>query len=79
MAIAGMPRPIAEPNIANFSKEETAPLTARWQPFAVIAAELIGQCFFVPLRMAEDDRAKLARMAVVDAEDLLATRYCAGE
>src|SRR5690348_16277095 len=67
---AFMPRPVAETHLADFREPEATPRAARRQAPAALAAELVGQGFLLPLRMAEDDRAELADIAVIGAKDL---------
>jgi len=48
VAVSGMPRSVAETNIADLGEPETAPLTSRRQTLAALSAKLIGQRFFLP-------------------------------
>jgi hypothetical protein len=49
VAVAGMPRSIAETNIADLGEPETTPLTSGRQTLLALAAKLIGQRFLLPL------------------------------
>jgi hypothetical protein len=48
VAVSGMPRSVAETNIADLGEPETAPLTSRRQTLAALSTKLIGQRFFLP-------------------------------
>jgi hypothetical protein len=49
MAISGVPRPIAQANVADLGEPEATPLTSGRQTLAALAAKLIGQRFLPPL------------------------------
>jgi hypothetical protein len=70
VGVTGMPRSIAESNISYPREPEATPLTSWRQTLLAFTAKLIGQGFFLPLRAAENDGAKLARAPIVRAEDL---------
>jgi hypothetical protein len=76
MTGTGKPRSLTEFDIADLRQPETTPLALRRQARLAPAAKLIGQRFLLPLRVAEDDRAKLARIAAVHADDLLMRTHC---
>jgi hypothetical protein len=76
VAVAGMPRSIAETNISYFRKPETPPLTSRRQALLALAAKLVGQRFLLPLRVAKNDGAELAGTPIVRAADLSAGGHC---
>jgi hypothetical protein len=69
--IAGTPGAVAELNIADLVEPEAAPLACAGETRAALSGELIGECFLLTVGVAaEDDRAKLARVSVVQAQDL---------
>ena len=70
VAVASVPRPISQANVADLGEPEATPLTSRWQIGIALSAKLIGQRLFAPLRMAEDNRAELAMACLVCANDL---------
>src|SRR5207245_10503372 len=70
VAGAGMPWAIAELSVANLRQPEASPLASRRQTRLALAAKLISQRDLLPFGVAEDVRAKLAGVAVVDAKDL---------
>jgi hypothetical protein len=72
VARPGAPRSVAELDIANLRQRKAPPLSSGRQFLAALAAELVGQRPLLPVRMAENDRAKLAQEAAVRAQDLLA-------
>lgn len=65
-----MPRPIAEPDIADLFEPEATPLASAGQAGSTLATELIGECLLEALGMAKDDRAKLTGIFVVETQDL---------
>jgi hypothetical protein len=76
VAIAGVPRSIAQANIADLGEPEATPLTAGRQTLAALAAKLIGQRFLSSLGVAKDDGAELAKPPLIRAEDLFPMGYC---
>jgi hypothetical protein len=79
VTIARMPGPVAELNVVDFGKKQATPLPTGRQAFRAFAAELIGQRLLLALRVAEDDRAELARIAVIGAENLLSAGHRGGK
>src|SRR5438105_2157085 len=55
-------------------KGSRSPLACLRQTRLAFAADLIGQGLLLPLRVAEDDWAELARMAAIHADDLFRMR-----
>lgn len=49
MGISGVPRPIAQANVADLGEPEATPLTSGRQTLAALPAKLIGQRFLPPL------------------------------
>jgi hypothetical protein len=76
MAVAGVPRPVAELKIADLGEEKAFPVASRRQARLAFATKLIGQRFLLPLGVAKDDGAELARVAIVGAEDLFTVGHC---
>ena len=76
VAVAGVPGPVAELNVADFGEEKAFPVASQRQARLAFATKLIGQRFFLPLGVAEDDGTELARVPVVGAEDLFAVGHC---
>ena len=72
VAGTGSPRAVAELNSTDFCEPETTPFALGRQARSALAAELIGEDLLLLLRMAENDRTDLARIAVVHAGDRLA-------
>src|ERR1700730_2462030 len=70
-----MPRPIVELHVAHLRQPEAAPLAACRQARTASTGKLVGQRLLLPLRVAENDRAKLAAVAPVHAKDLLPTGH----
>jgi hypothetical protein len=79
VAVADIPRPVAQPGVADLSQKETTTLATWRQTLAASSVELKGQGFFLALRMAENDQAELTRVAVVNAENLFPSGYRRGE
>ena len=70
-------RAVAKPDVAGLGQQETPPLAATGKPAATFAGELEGQCgFFSTVLVPQDDRAELASVATIEADDLLALPYC---
>jgi hypothetical protein len=65
MAGTDQPWSVTELSVADLGQEETTPLACPRQTRRAFAADLIGQGFLLPLRVAEDDWAQLARPAYV--------------
>jgi hypothetical protein len=63
MAGTDQPGSFTELGVADLGQEKTTALACPRQSRLAFAANLIGQGFLLPLRVAEDDRAQLARMA----------------
>ena len=76
MAGADQPWSVTELGVADLGQEETTPLACPRQTRLAFAADLIGQGFLLPLRVAEDDRAQLARMAAIYAGDRFPHAHC---
>ena len=67
VAVSGMPRSVAETNIADLGEPKAAPLTSWRQTLAALSGKLISQCFLLPIRVAKDYRAEFARVPVIRA------------
>jgi hypothetical protein len=66
-----VPSAVTELDAVDLSQEETAPFTVGRQARGALAGELVGQHRLLPVRVAENVRAKLAIEALVKAGDLL--------
>jgi len=67
------PWPIAELDIADAGQQKTSPLAAVRQLAAALASELKGQRgFLAAFLVPQDERAELAPMAAIEADDLFA-------
>ena len=72
-----MPAAVAKLDIANLGKQQTSPLAATGQAAATLAGELEGQRgFFSAPLVPQDDRAELASVTTIEADDLLALSDC---
>lgn len=70
VARAGMPGTVAKLNVADLGKRKAFPL-ALWREAALTSSgELVSQRDLLPVGVAKDDRAKLAGVAIVSAQDL---------
>jgi hypothetical protein len=69
--VAGMPRSIAQKNIADFGEPQATPLTSRRQALLAFTAKLVGQRLLLPSRVTKDNWAELARAPIIHAKDLL--------
>lgn len=78
-AISGVPRPLAELNVAHLREEKTFPVTAGRQARFALAIELIGQRFLFALGVTENNRAQLASIPAVGAKDLFPLDHCLDE
>ena len=76
VAVAGMPEPIAKPDVSDLGEVEAFPLAAGRQRLAAPAGELVGQRDLLTIGVTEDDRTQFARVAVISAEDLFALSDC---
>src|SRR6185437_6045166 len=65
MPVAGMPRPLAKPDVADLGEVQAFPLAAGRQGLAALARELVGQRDLLPIGMAENDGTEFTRIAVV--------------
>jgi hypothetical protein len=77
--VPGTPWPIAESNVADLVEPEAAPLACAGQTRAALAAKLKGERFLLTVGMAEDDWAELARVSVIQAQDLLLGEHGSAE
>src|SRR5690349_20941611 len=75
VARADAPWSVTQLDVADLRQPETTPVAFRPQTRVAFPAELIGQRFLLSLRMTEDDRTELARIAIVHAADLLARAH----
>jgi hypothetical protein len=70
MAVAGVPRPIAELDVMGFGEPKAFPLTSGWQTALASTSKLVGQRHLLAVGVAEDDGAELAGVAIIGAKDL---------
>ena len=76
VAVTSMPRSIAKTNISHLREKEAKPLASRRQTLLAVAAKLVGQRFFLPLRVTKNNGAEFATMPIVRAEDLFPGAHC---
>jgi hypothetical protein len=70
-----MPRPVAELDIVHFVEPQASPFASARQSGSALAAELISECLLPALAVAQNDRAKLARIPFVVTQDLFLTGH----
>src|SRR4051794_22365858 len=68
VAGAAAPRAVAKFGVGDLRQRKAAPVASRRQPRLALAGELEGECLLLVLRMTEQDRTDLARIAAVHAE-----------
>jgi hypothetical protein len=79
VAVAGMPRPVAELNVTDFREEKAFPVAAGRQHRLAFPGKLVGQRLLLPLRAAENDGAELAMVPVISTDDLFALKHRLGK
>ena len=65
------PRRVAQGGVLDLREIETFPIATGRQGRAALTAELKGKDAFLAARVADDERTKLAVIALIDANDLL--------
>jgi hypothetical protein len=70
VAGAGVPGPIPELSVADPGEPKAFPLASRRKAAVASPGELVGQRDLLPVGMAENDRAELARVPTVGAKNL---------
>src|SRR4051794_22231955 len=76
VAGTGMPGSVTELDAAHLRQPQATPVAAARQARLVLAAKLIGQRLLFAARMTKDDRAKLATVTSIRANDLFSTGHC---
>jgi hypothetical protein len=79
MARTGEPFAAPELDIGHLGEPKAFPLAFRREPAAGAAGELIGQRTFPPVGVTQYGRAERTRMALIEAEHLLAIGHGAGD
>ena len=74
-----MPGSVAELNVTDLGEPKAFPLSSGRQAALALAGKLVSQHDLLPFGVAQDDRAKLAGVSIVQAKDLSPACHCFGE